>query len=127
MWNDEGFGTVGAKIGSAGLGLAAASMAMGSVAAGMKGGFRDLIIKYASQQWAPENDDTHTSALIAFQALSVEQGNKEAMWNNQKVRSALVASAKLDVPEANKAKLSAICTLKNLTTEAAIMEQMWND
>lgn len=140
MWNDEGkmlsadvaatlaAGAAALAAGTAGVASGALAGALGASAkGGGKVGARALIIKYASDPWTPENSDTHTSALIALQALSVENSNKEAVWNNAQVRAALVASAKLSQPEAHKARLCAVSTLKNLTTEASVMEPMWND
>lgn len=139
MWNDEGHAggaaasalsaaAAAAAAGTAGVALATAAAAVDAGAGGpSESGVRALVIKCASQPWSVDNSDTHTSAIIALQALSVEAANKESMWNEPTVRAALVASARLTQPEAGKAKLCAISTLKNLTTEASIMAGMWSD
>jgi len=68
------------------------------------------------------------SALRALQALSVDQKNKEAMWADAEgTRAALAESAMLCGDAEQKIRSSALTTLKNLTTEGANLEGMWND
>lgn len=85
---------------------------------------RSALIK-AAQTGADK--DAQLCTLRALQALCVEASNKQAMWQEIDVRTALMETAKLTSSEDHKARICALSIVKNLTTETANMEGMWSD